>query len=480
MLFVSPEFAAYFLVVYILYWRIPVKFRADLLLTASLIFFATWSQLFVLHFILIIFLNYLLLEKYQASEAKAYFYSAQILNVLNLCFFKYFYFAANAIGQILSVQYLLEENLRAAHRLAGYEIILPIAISFYTFEIMAYNFDVVRGVYTRRHGFRDVLLFVSFFPHLIAGPIMRARDLLPRIQALRSGIAGRPTRGRVMRGLWLIWLGIFKKTFLADQFITAFAPYTNLHPDRLQPAAIWLSAFTFMLMLYSDFSAYSDLCRGMGDLLGFRIPKNFRAPLLMSSFTDLWRRWHLTFSAWIRDYIFKPMGGSKQGELRQYRNLVVTFVIAGIWHGASYSFVAWGLCMGVFLCVEGFLMHRGIPLLPQNIFRRIFRISIVWFFYLITGVLFLGKGLDWSVAAILRMLDFSHFFDAAAIPWKNVWLVLVGVCVVCLVQLYEEKPRLLRPLERYAHWILPALYVILLAAIPMFAGEAKEFYYFQF
>ena len=283
MLFVTDEFLIFFVVVYLLYWTVGQRLRIPLLIGASLFFYATWSFIFTFHLVLVVLVNYLVMELWRIYRKKWIFVGLQIANVANIGVFKYYYFFADVIGRIIGNPALFEENLRQADRLAGTEIFLPLAISFYTFQIMAYGFDIYRGVYTEQHNFRQVLLFKSFFPQLIAGPIMRSSELLPQIRELSEGRGPLPDADMHKKGLWLVLIGITKKILIADQLLVYVSPlfYASNDPTTpfaFDPVMIWTGVFACLVMLYADFSAYSDLARGFGYLLGFEIPINFKAP----------------------------------------------------------------------------------------------------------------------------------------------------------------------------------------------------------
>jgi len=249
----------------------------------------------------------------------------------------------------------MEKQLRQSHSELGYEILLPLAISFYTFQIMSYGFDLKNKIYVKKHSLAEFLLFVSFFPQLIAGPIVRSQDLLPQMQLLKEGILPIPNFSQIKAGLWLLVSGVIKKIFIANQLLLNIQPL--LLPEspsvfEIPPISFWILSLSFLVMLYADFSGYSDIARGLGKLLGFELPINFKAPFFFSSFSDLWKRWHLTFSSWIRDYIFIPLGGSRGSEWLVCRNIFITFLFGGIWHGAGVHFVVWGIWHSAMLIIE--------------------------------------------------------------------------------------------------------------------------------
>ena len=497
MLFVSETFLVFFLVVYVLFWVSPPGLRMPLLLVASLVFYASWSIPFTLHFLAVIAVNYAVMEVWRRFRWKWLFSALQIGNVLNIALFKYFYFFADFLGFLGGVSDWRQPNLLNSHRALGQEIFLPLAISFYTFQIMAYGIDIYRGTYTRRHSFLDVVLFKSFFPQLIAGPIMRSDELLPQISDYGRTGAERADALRMKKGLWLVLIGIVKKVLIADNLMKVIAPvFASGQATLLQfgPLDLWLCLFCAFSFLYCDFSAYSDMARGFGLLLGFEIPINFRAPLFAHSVSEFWRRWHLTFSFWIRDYIFFPLGGSRVAEWRAYANLIFTFFLAGLWHGASYTFVAWGVFMGVALAVEGFLERRGFLDWPKSLPVRGLRVTISWMIILMSAALFfapapgrLGPGADafdslvWSLRLMGRLFDVGAYFSGEGLRHLgNQEVILPAVLGVVLFSWVEQRPDFFRPLRRIENWLLPALGLLVVLGIVEFAGAQKDFFYFQF
>ena len=497
MLFVSETFLVFFLVVYVLFWTFPIVLRIPLLLVASLVFYASWSIPFAVHFVAVIAVNYAVMEVWRHFRWKWLFFALQTANVLNIALFKYFYFFADFLGFAFGVADWRAPTLLGTHRALGQEILLPLAISFYTFQIMAYGIDIYRGTYTRRHSFLDVVLFKSFFPQLIAGPIMRSDELLPQISDYGKGGSGHADALRMKKGLWLVLIGVVKKVLVADNLMKVIAPvFSSSEAAMLAygPLDLWLCMFCGFGFLYCDFSAYSDMARGFGLLLGFEIPINFRAPLFAHSVSEFWRRWHLTFSLWIRDYIFFPLGGSRVAEWRAHLNLLFTFFLAGLWHGASYTFVAWGVFMGLALTVEGFLERRGFLEWPKFLPSRVLRVAFSWIVILMGAAFFfapapgrLGPGTDafdslmWSLRLSGRLFDVGAYFSGPTLAHlSNQEIILPSVIGLVLFSWIEQSPGLFRPLRKFENWLLPLLGLVVVLLIVEFAGGQKDFFYFQF
>ena len=482
MLFVTEIFLVFFLVVHLVFWGIPGRFRNFFLTIASFVFYATWSVPFAFHLTAIIALNYGVMEIWRKNRSSALFYGLQILNLLNIGVFKYYYFFADILGRVTGNGALLQPTLLQSDRLAGTEVLLPLAISFYTFQIMSYGIDIRRGVYDEKHPFSDVLLFIFFFPQLIAGPIMRSQDLLPQIRQLRTGESS-PDPEQLRKGIWLILVGILKKVVVADQLLMMAAPVLggkgDTGPLAYSTGSIWAVLLASFFMIYTDFSAYSDLARGFGATLGFDVPINFKAPFVMRSINDFWQRWHLTFSLWIRDYIFIPLGGSRVGEFRGYLNLTITFFLGGLWHGASWTFVLWGTMMGVLLSIESFLRKRGIKEWPSNPFLKVFRLTLVWILIVSSGAFFFAPNLTWSMEALQRMFVFKPS-GKGALEIADLSVLWFSIPAVAFFNLVEEKTEWFLRFRKWEVYLLPIASFIVILAVTQFAGSQQDFFYFQF
>jgi D-alanyl-lipoteichoic acid acyltransferase DltB (MBOAT superfamily) len=266
------------------------------------------------------------------------------LGVLSI--FKYWSFAADAV---VSLSAMLGLHLSVPHL----RLVLPFGISFFTFETMSYTIDVWRGDLQPTRRYVDYLLFVCFFPHLVAGPIVRPSQMLPQLMA-------EPRADAAMQamGLWRIAIGLGKKIVIGDTLARALVDRVFETPERFTALEVLLAAYGYAAQIYADFSGYSDIAIGSAALFGYELPENFAAPYLASNLQDFWRRWHITLSTWLRDYLYKPLGGSRRGSMRTYGNLLVTMVLGGLWHGASWTFVIWGAIHGCALALTR-MWQRG-------------------------------------------------------------------------------------------------------------------------
>lgn len=401
---------------------------------------------------------------------KAWLATGVAANVLFLGFFKYYDFFRHGTADAARLLGL------TAH-LPILEILLPVGISFYTFQAIAYLADLYRGTGVRADRLLDFLLFMGLFPKLVAGPICRSRDLLPQIQQ------GAPERvPDVSEAVGLVVSGLFKKVLLATYLSTRLVEDAFVAPENFSSLELLVAAYAYSVQVYCDFSGYTDLSRGTALLLGYRLPENFLAPYAATDIGDFWRRWHVTFSSWLREYIYYPLGGSRGSLLRTGFNLMVTFVVCGLWHGAHWTFILWGSIHGAALFV-----HKLIRDAQRALGRDPKRPPPAWWsvlgwvatFHVVTfaRIPFRAPDLDTAVAYASRVFAFTldgPGFDAKVLVLCAVGLLLnfVGRPVRgVFVRLHERVPLAARP----AVWA--ALGVVILAVQP---GDVAPFIYFRF
>src|SRR5580700_6457147 len=340
MLFNTTEFFVFLAIVLAVFYASPRAFRRVILLVASYVFYLSWNYKFVVLLLGLTVVDYgaaIAIERADAKRKKPFLLISLAANLGMLGFFKYYNFFADNLAQLL----------RYPPHSWTFSIILPLGISFHTFQSISYVVDVYRGEQKAIRNPIDYALFISFFPQLVAGPIVRAREFFSDLNAWKH-----PSEEEVLRGVMLIVLGLTKKMAFADQFAQiADSYFQNLsaHPGGW---AAWSGVLAFALQIFFDFSGYTDMAIGMALLLGFHFPENFRRPYLAFSITDFWHRWHMTLSRWLRDYLYIPLGGNRHGEWMTYRNLMLTMLLGGLWHGASWNFVIWGGYHGALLSFE--------------------------------------------------------------------------------------------------------------------------------
>jgi D-alanyl-lipoteichoic acid acyltransferase DltB (MBOAT superfamily) len=345
MLFPTLTFGLFFLVVFPVIWAARSnEWRKLLLLVASWVFYGAWDWRFVPLLIGSALINWgtaaLIARSDDPRTAKTLLIGGVAANLLVLGFFKYFDFFAQQAGSLLTLFGVGQDTPLM-------QVILPVGISFFTFQGISYVVDVHRGRVPAAR-LLDILLLMSFFPHLVAGPIVRAADLVPQFQQ-----TPKLNRGMVSMGLLLIVWGLFKKAVIASELATQFVDPVFSAPSAHGSLDLILAAYGYAVQIYCDFSAYSDMAIGIAALLGYRFPRNFDRPYRSASLQEFWRRWHISLSRWLRDYLYiEALGGSRGGKFRLYRNLMITMLLGGLWHGAAWTFVIWGGLHGVALVVE--------------------------------------------------------------------------------------------------------------------------------
>jgi alginate O-acetyltransferase complex protein AlgI len=343
MFFNSPAYLGFFLVVFALYWALPwQRPRVWFLVAASIAFYAVWSQLLALLVVTTAVMDFLLargMDAWQGPRLRRLLLGTSLaVNLGLLGFFKYSNFFLDSLGEALRA-------LGADASLPTLQLMVPFGISFYTFEAISYTLDVYHRRIRAERSLPSFLLFILFFPHLVAGPIVRAGDFLPQTHAPR-----RFNWLRAQVGVQLFLLGLFKKV-LADRLAEYSDPVFR-DPGAFGPLATWMAVFAFTARIYCDFSGYSDMALGSAHLLGYKLATNFNYPYLATNIADFWRRWHISLSTWLRDYIFHPLGGSRGGTFATCRNLMITLTLGGLWHGAAWTFVLYGALHGLFLVVH--------------------------------------------------------------------------------------------------------------------------------
>lgn len=360
MQFGTLSFSLFYATVVALYWGLGAERRGAqkwLLLGASYVFYASFAWQFAALLLLSTGVNFAIgrwIGAARSAPALAPLRVGLAFNLLLLGVYKYYGFFRDNLEDLLLL-------LGLEPHLPILTLVLPIGISFYTFQAIAYLVDVHRGQGPQARSLLDFALFLAFFPQLLIGPICRGRDLLPQIE----GPAPRSVE-QFSTGVTLILSGLFKRAVLATLLYEQGVSSAFDHPEGHSAAALWVGAVGYTIYLYADFSGYTDMARGFGAMLGFRIPENFRGPYAATTIGEFWRRWHITFSQWLRDFIYFPLGGSRKGQLRTYFNLFATLFVCGLWHGATWGFLIWGSIHGVALVLYkatlDYKRARGLPL----------------------------------------------------------------------------------------------------------------------
>ena len=396
----------------------PNKVRNILLLVVSLIFFAWGSAEYLLLLVLSIVFNYfsglqLAAQKDSPKNAKLTLISAVAVNLLLLGFFKYWGFLLENLNALLGTSIPVRQ------------LSMPLGVSFFTFSILSFLFDIYRDQVSSPGSILDFALYVSFFPKLVSGPIVSYADFTAQLKdrALSSAKLG--------DGCRLFLIGLAKKVLLSDIIGKTFSALTALPSGEISVVSAWLGAIAYTLMLYFDFSGYSDMAIGLGQMFGFRFQKNFDYPYLSASITEFWRRWHISLGAWFRDYVYIPLGGSREGRGKTIRNLLIVWLLTGIWHGASWNFVFWGLYYGGLLLLEKFVLKNFLEKVP-----RFVKIPFTLLLVIIGWVFFFSPTLGSAFTWLGRMFGIGSagFLDATAKYY------LGGSAIILLIGAFAAYP----------------------------------------
>ncbi|MGA2879637.1 MAG: MBOAT family O-acyltransferase [Bryobacteraceae bacterium] len=465
MLFNTPQFFAFLAIVLILFYTAPRSWRKYTLLAASYFFYMSFIPKFILLLVSLTAIDYTAARWISRTESprsrKVALVVSLAANLGLLGFFKYYNFFAANIGHLL-------------HEPSGafaLSIILPLGISFHTFQSMSYVIDVYREEQEPITNPIDYALFISFFPQLVAGPIVRAREFFGDLYHWR-----RPSSDDVLRGLLLLFLGLAKKMVMADQFAQIANGYFRDVSRETGAVAAWSAVIAFGIQIYFDFSGYTDMAIGMAKLLGFHFPINFRRPYLASSITDFWHRWHISLSRWLRDYLYIPLGGNRRGRFRTYANLMLTMLLGGLWHGASWNFVVWGGYHGALLSFERiFRGKRSAEPARWTMFYPL-QAAITFGLVMIGWVFFRATTFHDSLYVLHQMFFVPD--GRLLIPLWQMELALMTL----LLALFEEKKDWFEKLTLGPAWAYGAVCAILLLSVELigFTEAAVPFVYFQF
>lgn len=490
MLFNTIDFVIFFIVVVSILTAIKKrKFQHVFLLVASYFFFYYSSNYLIT---LLIFTTlwdfYFGAAIYKANsirKKKAILITSLVGNLGLLGFFKYADFAITQFN-VLGHYFNLENQIPLLN------LALPIGISFYTFHSITYTVGIYRGQLTPAKSFIDYAIFVAFFPQLVAGPILRAKDFLPqlreKIENLEVGERFRQitiTRDNLKLGITIMAWGFFKKMFFADNI----APLVNSifnHPTGHDSFTIILGAIAFGIQIYCDFSGYTDIAIGAATIMGFKIPINFNKPYFAISPSDFWRRWHISLSSWLRDYLYIPLGGNRKSKARTYLNLFIVMFLGGLWHGASWNFVIWGSLHGVYLAIHKIISDK-VPRLQNNFFfgtrlGRISSILVTQYFVFLAWIAFRVRDLDDVLYCIKKyvFIDLQSTDFLNSVSTYKISILLIFIFIILHVLSYK-KPNLIQTITNFR---LPYYTVyltgIMLLIFLFFGGKSEDFIYFKF
>ena len=498
MLFPTTVFAVFFFIVFNLHWALAgfPRTRKAFLLVASLFFYGFWSWKFALMLLASALVNHAaalrmegLGEDGGGKARKRLVAGIVVLNLSLLGFFKYSGFIVadaffplvrpicaaigpNAVWALVRAQ---EEVYPLLSR-----IVLPVGISFFTFQALSYVVDVYRRRVKPARSWIDFANYLAFFPQLVAGPIVRASDLVPQMEDM----PGRDRPIEASRAMFLVLVGLFKKTVVANWLASRLADPVFAWPEIYSGPDVLMGIYAYALQIYCDFSAYSDIAIGTALLMGFHFPDNFNAPYFATTLQDFWRRWHISLSSWLRDYLYIPLGGSRHGESRTYANLFITFLLGGMWHGAAWTFILWGAFHGFYLSAERKIRQwigipeKGAP--PAH--WAIALLGRLWIFHVVcfSWILFRGGTVETVGSLLGAIADWRSTVPDVAF-WKVLPMAMVAIGFATQFLDGGNLWKLSRKLSGCPTWALAIVAALLLTAILALGPEGvAPFIYFQF
>jgi alginate O-acetyltransferase complex protein AlgI len=444
------------------------------LLLASYLFYAVWNPPFILLLIFSTVLDFWvgkkLAQETHATKRKWLLAASLIGNLGPLAYFKYGgFFLENFVA--------LAHGMGLDYHPAAPDIILPVGISFYTFQTMCYSLDMYRKKYAPEKSLLDFALFVTFFPQLVAGPIVRPDELIPQFkQAVKA------TATQFYQGLFLLTLGLFMKVVLADSLLAAPADDVFGAGKAIHPLDAWMGVLAFSGQIFFDFGGYSTCAIGIALCLGFTIRDNFLYPYAAIGFSDFWKRWHITLSTWLRDYLYIPLGGNRNGLTRTYINLMLTMLIGGLWHGASWTFVVWGGLHGLYLAIEKWIQDKRSPITAPANSRVSFRflyalltfmlVNITWVFF---------RAQDFSSAwTMLQSMFFMGNASEVVLNYLAIGKVAVVTTGMLLVHWWMRDKRVLEVAASRPWWQVGLVWSVMLILLILSQESTSSFIYFQF
>lgn len=482
MLFNSLKYALFLPIVVLLFWKCPQKWRVPILLIASYIFYMSWRPAYIVLILGLTIFNFYAGRWIAESKThkKAWLAVGVIANLVTLAFFKYAYFFNEVTSAMLKPTGITVGTI-------PFEIILPLGISFFVFEFIHYLTDIYRGSEPVK-SFMGFSLFASFFPTQIAGPIKRFQDFVPQFLA--------PAKFKmeyVDEGVSLILLGLFKKVMVADN-LALFVMGGFSHPELFTGIDLWVFAYAFAFQIYFDFSGYTDVARGSAKLFGYKVPINFNLPYLAANIADFWHRWHISLSTWLRDYLFIPLGGSRGSKWFNYRNLLITMTLGGLWHGAAMHFLIWGIYHGALLVLhkEFQRVTSAVEWLGAAIASpggKVASMVLTFHAVCIGWVLFRAETNEVAITMLKRMFFFESLPDhsvlSMALPqinypliYPSIYLLLPLLIASHFVMGYTNKHVDFKTYPKFVKiaWCFAMMFIVLTFS----PDKSPRFIYFQF
>lgn len=465
MVFSSLTFISVFLpVVFLLYTFLPgKKLKNSLLLIASLLFYAYGEPVYIFLMIGSILLNYSLGILCGTKQSKVSVVLAVIVNLGTFGVFKYVGFIVQSINQIFGSGFHVPQ------------IRLPIGISFFTFQALSYVIDVYRGQVQPQKNFGKLMLYISFFPQLIAGPIVKYHDIEQQLDQRKQNPQ------EVALGIRRFATGLGKKVLIANTMATAADAIFSMQSGEINFMTAWLGAIAYLMQIYFDFSGYSDMAIGLGHMFGFCFKENFNYPYASVSIRDFWRRWHISLSTWFKEYLYIPLGGNRKGKARTCTNKIIVFFFTGLWHGANWTFVIWGLYHGFFLLLEEYLPKIKVP----KIFKHIYAIVVVC----IGFVIFRADHIGQAVMMIGKMFTAGNYNQQTmALFWSQMTPLFIVALIFAAICALPLRPWIQAFCCKHGKWVygyqvlafVGSILLLILSMLNLAGGTYNPFIYFRF
>ena len=472
MLFNSLNFLVFYIVVFAIFWfiRRSTSYRILFLLGSSLFFYMSWNWKYLGLIAFTTMLNYYTgigIDRSNSLRIKKLCLIASLVGSLSvLCIFKYYNFFLNNLVEALSV-------IGVSAKIHTLEVLLPVGISFYTFQCLSYTIDIYRKEIKPTQNFRIFFLYISFFPQLVAGPIVRAKDFLPQLV--------KPVTyddQRTLSGLWLIFVGLFKKIVIADVLATTFVDKVFASPELYSGPEILIAIYGYAMQIYCDFSGYSDIAIGIARTLGYDLKLNFNSPYLARDIRDFWRRWHISLSTWLRDYLYISLGGSRGGGNKTSRNVMITMLLGGLWHGAAWNFVIWGAYHGILVVITGWIKKTfgDSSTKQKSLLNNFVQIFITFNLVCFGWVMFRSPDVETFMAVMRNLIIWTDL--QIEVGWFFMIAFILGFVT-------HFTPREIKSLIERKYLEIPAVYQgcaysIALIIFTAFSTQAVPFIYFQF
>lgn len=482
MLFNSTEFAFFLPIVLLGIFTLPEKGRIAFLLAASYFFYGFAKPEYILLLILNTAVAYICSCAIESSTNPQVRKNYLVFNIVVSCgvlfVFKYFNFFVLEAKELLAAFHIATSS-------ATLQLVMPIGISFYTFQTLGYTIDVYRRELPAERSFWRLALFVAFFPHLVAGPILRAPQLLPQIVQRH-----RFDTRRLASGAPLVLLGLIKKVVIADR-LAIFVDAVYANPSQHHGLVLLLAAYFFAIQIYCDFSGYSDIAVGVARIMGIDLNENFRRPYLSTSPREFWRRWHISLSTWIRDYLYLPLGGNRCSAQRWAFNILLVFALSGLWHGANYTFIVWGLYHGLLLLLDHWLtphlqrLRARLGLSNDSLLVKALALMLMFHLACLGWVFFRANSIADAWLMLGNMFVFANegiVFDGG-LPKHQILLCIVSIAALLIAEMaFEKLPQAKARLEKLPWPVQWALFYAGFFLFLLFPGadESRQFIYFQF